>query len=205
MSLSFSPFLQTTGAGLFNIESDGLIAGTAYPDPAARFALSGGWFNPATGDTIPMYGGVALTESIPSERPPVTNVDVSLGTLMARAATAGANIQAFSVFDQNYAGITSPQNPVPVVDKGAAVHFYRVGCGIRLALAISPSLVSLEGGLTTQAVGWDFVNQQIIAGTGFPGKILAIKSTNCMVPVYSSTTGFVTWNYNGACAVVLLQ
>jgi hypothetical protein len=93
---------------------------------------------------------------------------------------------------------------VPQTSNGGLVNFYRIGSGARVALAIDPTLVSLEGGLVTQAVAWDYTNQKIIAGTGFPGRILAIKATNCMVPVYNSGSGFVTWNYNGVAALVLL-
>jgi hypothetical protein len=86
------------------------------------------------------------------------------------------------------------------------VNFYRLGSGARVALAIDPTLVTLEGGLITQQVSWDFANQKIIAfaTTALAVKILAIKSSGCMVPSYNAGTGFVTWNYNGAAAVCLL-
>jgi hypothetical protein len=212
--MQLNPYVQTNAPGMFNIESDGLIVGTAYPDPAARFALSGGWL--AQSETLPMWGGVGISEHVPAERlaavtanppnvptAPAGRADVSLGGFIGRA-TADANLTGFSVFDQNYAAINSPQSPVPCTEKGGLVNFYRLGCGIRVALAIDPTLVSLEGGLINAAVAWDYTNQKIIAGSGFPGKILAIKTVNCMVPVYSSGTGFITWNYNGAAAVVLL-
>lgn len=201
MAIALNPNIQTNARGMFVIESDGLIVGTAFPDPAARFALSGGWLSQAA--TLPMWGGIGISENIPQERPPASRADISLGSIVDRAS-ANANLTGFSVFDQNYAGINSPQSPVPQVDKGGLVNFYRIGSGARVILEIDPTLVSLEGGLITQAVAWDYTNQKIIAGTGFPGKILSIKSNNCMVPVYTSATGFVTWNYNGAAAVVLL-
>jgi hypothetical protein len=199
--MQLNPYIQTNAPGMFNIESDGLVVGTAYPDPAARFALAGGWL--AQAETLPMWGGIGISENIAQERPPVTRADVALGSIIARA-TANANLTGFSSFDQNYAAVNSPQSPVPSVDKGGLVNFYRIGCGIRLALAIDAALITLEGGLITQAVAWDYTNQRIIAGTGFPGKIIAIKSSGCMVPVYTAATGFITWNYNGAAAVVLL-
>jgi hypothetical protein len=188
---------------MFNIESDGLIVGTAYPDPAARFALAGGWL--AQTETLPMFGGVAISENVPQERPPVTRADVALGSIIARAA-AYANLTGFSVFDQNYAAYNSPQSPVPTVDKGGMVNFYRLGSGARVALAIDPTLITLEGGLITAQVSWDFVNQKIIAfaTTALNVRILAIKAAGCMVPSYSGTTFFTTWNYNGAAAVCLL-
>ncbi|HEY7414008.1 MAG TPA: hypothetical protein VH593_02355, partial [Ktedonobacteraceae bacterium] len=91
-------------------------------------------------------------------------------------------------------------------DKGGLVNFYRLGSGARVALAIDPTLITLEGGLITAQVSWDFTNQKIIAfaTTALNVRILAIKASGCMVPVYNSGTGFITWNYNGAAALVLL-
>jgi hypothetical protein len=201
--VTLNPYVQTNAAGMFSIESDGLIVGTAYPDPAARFALSGGWL--ATTETLPMFGGVAISENVPLERPPVTRVDVALGGIIARS-TAYANLTGFSVFDQNYAAVNTPQSPVPVTDKGGMVNFYRLGSGARVALAIDPTLITLEGGLITAQVSWDFTNQKIIAfaTTALNVRVLAIKASGCMVPSYNAGTGFTTWNYNGAAAVCLL-
>jgi hypothetical protein len=210
-NIAFNPYVQTNAAGMFTIESDGLIVGTAYPDPAARFALSGGWL--ATTETLPMFGGIAITENIPTERSTApatpTRPDIALGSVIGRATvmTPGAGtIHGFSVFDQNYAAVNTPQSPVPTVGSGGLVNFYRLGSGARVALAIDPALVTLEGGITTAQVSWDFTNQRIIAFavTAIPVKILSIKSVGCMVPVYTAGTGFTTWNYNGAAAVCLL-
>jgi len=202
-NIAFNPYVQTNAGGMFNIESDGLIVGTAYPDPAARFALSGGFL--ASTETIPMFGGVGVGENIPQERPPVTRPDVALGGSIIRA-TAYTNLTGFSVFDQNYAAVNTPQSPVPSVGSGGLVNFYRFGSGARVALAIDPTLISLEGGLITQQVSWDFTNQKIIAfaTTALNVRILAVKAAGCMVPTYNSGTGLITWNYNGAAAVCLL-
>ena len=209
--MQVNPYVQTNAPGMFTIESDGLIVGTAYPDPATRFALAGGWL--ATTETLPMWGGIAVTELIPTERTTApatpTRPDIALGSVIARATTlaAGAGtVTGFSVFDQNYAAANTPQSPVPSVGNGQLVNFYRLGSGARVALAIDPALVTLEGGLTSQQVSWDFALQRIIAFAvnALAVKILSIKSTGCMVPVYTAGTGFISWNYNGAAAVCLL-
>jgi hypothetical protein len=206
-NIAFNPLQQTNAAGMFTIESDGFVVGTAMPDPAARFALSGGWL--ATAETLPMFGGVAINESIPQERPPVSRTDVALGGIIARATTlaAGAgSTTGFSVFDQNYAAVNTPQSPVPVVGSGGLVNFYRLGSGARVALAIDPTLISLEGGLITQQVSWDFSGQRIIAfaTNALAVKILAVKASGCMRPIYTAGTGFTTWSYNDAAALCLL-
>jgi hypothetical protein len=202
-NIAFNPYVQTSAPGMFNIESDGYIVGMAEPDPSTRFALAGGWL--ATTETLPMFGGVGISENIPQERPPVTRADVALGGTIARA-TAEANLTGFSVFDQNYAAVNSPQSPVPTVGSGGLVNFYRLGSLARVALAIDPALITLEGTLITSQVSWDFTNQKIIAfaTNALPVKIIRIKSSGCMVPVYTSGTGFTTWSYNGAAALCVL-
>jgi hypothetical protein len=160
-----------------------------------------------------MFGGVAITELIPTERTTApatpTRADIALGSVIARATTlaAGAGtVTGFAVFDQNYAAVNTPQSPVPTVGSGGLVNFYRLGSGIRVALAIDPALVTLEGGLITQQVSWDFSLQRIIAfaTNALAVKILSIKSSGCMRPVYTAGTGFTTWNFNDAAAVCLL-
>jgi hypothetical protein len=201
MTIALNPYVQTTAAGSFYIESDGLIVGTAFPDPAARYALAGGWL--ATTETLPMWGGIGISENVPQE--PHGHPVVALGSICARA-TAYANLTGFSVYDQNYAAVNTPQSPVPCTDLGGEVNFYRFGSGARVALEIDPTLVSLEGGLITAQVSWDFVNQRIIAfaTTAVPVKILSIKATGCYTATRNAGTGFVTWNRNAAAAVCLL-
>jgi hypothetical protein len=204
MTIQFNPLAQTSAAGMFNTESDGFIVGTAMPDPAMRYQLAGGYL--ASTETLPMFGGVAISENIAQERPPMTRPDTALGGAIVRAA-AVANLTGFAVFDQNYAAVNTPQSPAPSTGPGGLVNFYRLGSLARVALAIDPTLISLEGGLITQQVSWDFTNQKIIAfaTNALPVKILAIKASNCMVPVWNAGgLGFVTWNYNGAAALCLL-
>lgn len=210
MGIQLNPYIQTNAAGMFNIESDGFVVGTAHPDPSSRNWLAGGWL--AATETLPMYGGLAISENIPQERPPVTRVDTALGGAIARATVNTANVAAagsitgFSVFDQNYAAVNTPQSPCPSVSNGGLVNFYRFGSNARIVLAIDPALVTLEGGLITQQVSWDLANLRIMAfaTNALPVKVLQIRTTNCMVPVYNSGTGFVTWNMNGAACLVQL-
>lgn len=209
MAFQFNPYVQSNAAGMFNIESDGFIVGTAMPDPSSRNWLAGGFL--AATETLPMFGGVAISENVPQERPPANRPDTALGGAIIRATanTVGAaagSITGFSVFDQNYAGVNTPQSPCPSVQAGGLVNFYRLGSQARVALAIDPTLISLEGGIIAAQVSWDIVNQKIIAfaTNALPVKILAIKASNCMVPSYNAANGFVTWNYNGAAALCLL-
>jgi hypothetical protein len=157
-NVPFNPYVTTSALGSFNITSAGLVQGMPLDDPTARFALSGGIL--ATTETLPMWGGVGISEAVPGATGgPAT----SLGGIITRATTltqTSANgLTGFSVFSQNYAAINSPQSPVPLIGSGGMVNFYRLGSGARIPVAIDPSLVSLEGEIITTQVSWDFNNQ----------------------------------------------
>lgn len=149
--VSFNPNLTTNAAGSFSVQSEGYVQGTALDDPAIRYQLVNGVL--ALTEAFPMWGGVAISEDIPS--PGFGNVT---GPKVARA-TAQANLTGFSVFNQGHAMINWPQNKVPIVGQGGTVPFFRLGSGIRIPVQCDPSLVSLQGGLVTQQVSWDFNNQ----------------------------------------------
>ena len=182
-TISFNPQLSTNAAGSFGVQWDGLIQGTAYPDPAARYALSSGFL--ASSETLPMWGGVGISEDIPVSS--TTTPDASLGGAIIRATavpgTGAGALTGFSVFDQAYGMVNTPQSPVPLVGTYGQVNFYRLGSGARLAVQADTSLISLAGGIITQAVAWDFVNQRLIPSDG----TLTISSGT-----YNNTTGVVT-------------
>lgn len=200
MTISFNPVLTTNTFGTFSVQSDGLFQGTAMDDPAVRNALSGGVL--ASSETLPMWGGVGIYEDVS----PASGLDASMGGLIGRA-TSVTNLTGFAVFNQAHHWITSPQSPVPLASNGMTIPFYRLGSGARIALAIDPALVTLEGGLITQQVSWDYTNQKIIAysASALPVKILAIQIGNSYTVSYNSSTGFATWNASGSsanCALV---
>lgn len=284
-NITFNPQITTVGQGLFNTQSKGLVQGSAYPDPAIRYKLAGGLL--ATTETLPMWGGVGIYNLVPGV---AGGPDPALGTVVGRALLLdGAKaLTGFSVFDQAYGMINTPQSPVPLAGSSMQVMYYRLGSGARIAVAMDPALVDLEGGLITQQVSWDFAAQRLIpyvaaypanallalswssagggtvtgstttnhglvagddftisgstpagyngtftalAGTAtnvlkytvaadpgaatvlgqldagggaLPVKVLEVQSTNCMTVDYDPDTGFATWNYNGAAAVILI-
>lgn len=197
-TVTLNPLVTTNALGSFSTYSDGVVQGTAFDSPNTRFNLAGGIL--ATAETVPMWGGIAISELIP----PTTSNGV-LGSTIARA-TALANITGFSVFDQAHNGLTTPQSPVPLFASGMGINFYRLGSGARLALQIDPALVSLDGGLITQNVSWDYANGKIIAYDGsnkLPVTIQKIIVSNCKIVSYNAGTGNATW-VNGACAIVTI-
>lgn len=161
MTISIDPNVTTTASGTFNITATGLIQGTAYPDPATRFALAGGLL--ATAETLPMWGGVGLFENIPNGAAALAP-RVELGDYVGRAnaLTGSKALTAFSVFDQAYGMINSPQSPVQLASSGGQVMYYRIGSGARIAVACAAGLVSLRGGPTNAQVSWDYTNQLLV-------------------------------------------
>ena len=155
-NISFNPLLTTTAAGSFSTYSDGYVQGQLMDDPVDRQKLFGGPLNST--ETLPIFGGVGLYTNVPGL--PAINQGV-LGTPVGRASTL-ANLTAFSLFNQAHNWISSPQSPVPLGAVGMTVPYVFLGSGARITVAIDPSLASLDGGLTTQQVSWDFVNQRLV-------------------------------------------
>ena len=173
-NISWNPLVTTNAAGSFSTQSEGFAQGVALDDPAVRFYLAGGPL--ATTEPLPMWGGVAISEFIPA-----STANASVGSTIARATavTGGSNpISGFSVFNQAANWVTSPQSECPSAGAGMTISYYRLGSQARIALAISPSLISLDGGLTTQAVSWDFGAQALTAvGGGASVSITSITSS----------------------------
>lgn len=160
-NITFNPMVTTNATNTFNTQSDGYIVGMAMPDPATRHRLAGGVL--AASETLPMFGGVGITESVGGAGGPDQHLGPSITRASTLAAGASGQLTGFSVFDQNFAGIQTPQSPVPTVGSGGLVNFYRFGSLARIPLAISASLAaSLAGGLSSQPLAWDFVNQQLV-------------------------------------------
>jgi hypothetical protein len=210
MPISINPQVTTNAAGSFGVTWDGLMQGTAMPAPNAMLNLAGGLV--ATAETDPMYGGIAISENIPlNPGSPPTTPDPSLGGYVARATNvsvvgAALSVTGFTVFDQDYSMINSPGSQVPLASAGMSVHFYRLGSGARIVVAIDPALVNLYGTIITNQVTWDFVNQRIIAfaTTALPVKVLKVMPTNCMTVTFTPGSGVANWNRNGAAAVILI-
>lgn len=196
-NISFNPYATQVASGTFSVQSDGYIQGSSMDDPNTRYFLSGGTV--ATTETVPMWGGLPITESIP-----VSGSDGALGGAIARATT-NESITGFTVFDQGFSMVSSTSSTAPSAGVGNGINFYRLGTGRRIPLPIDPALVSLDGGLITQQVSWDYTDNRIVAytsGTALPVRILNIN-TNSLIVTYDSVNNYVNWT-TGACALCLI-
>jgi hypothetical protein len=181
-NITFNPMVTSNASGSFNVQSQGYIQGMAMDDPSARYRLAGGVLK--SSESLPMWGGVGISETSSPVSGGPTNGETGGNITRATTQTAGASGQltGFSVFDQNYSAINTPQSPVPLVGTGGQVNFYRLGSNARIAVAIDDALISQEGDVITQDVSWDFVNQRLIPYVG----TLTISSGT-----YNDTTGEV--------------
>lgn len=165
-TISTNPYATTNAAGSFNVTSIGYIQGTALDSPSVRNQLSGGVL--ANSETIPMWGGVGISEAIGGAVTSYPNTDPMgvLGGIITRATNVtgvgvSGDLTGWSVFDQNYAAVNTPSSPVPLIPSYGQVNFYRIGSGARIAVACSPNIVNLQGSIINSKVSWDFVNQQL--------------------------------------------
>jgi hypothetical protein len=191
-----SPYQTTVGSGLFTTTAVGLVQGTAYPDPATRYALRGGVL--AGSETLPMWGGVGVFANVPNlVTAPGPSATMGPQVGRATALTGSAALAGFSVFDQDYAMVNSPASPVPLIDSYHQVMWYRLGSGARIAVACSPSLVNLRGEPIGTQVSWDFTNQQLepySSGTISTGTYTSAATISS--GAYVSSTGAVSLTMN---------
>ena len=163
--ITINPYAVTVGnAGLFNVSSDGYRQGTAMPDPSTMFRLRGCQL--AASETLPMWGGVGVYMQVPGG---AGNPSYALGPITGRAISltdASKPLAGFSVFDQDYAMITSPQSTVPLIGSGGRVHVYPLGSLARIVVACDPALVDLRGDPINSNVSWDFTNQLLVPYIG---------------------------------------
>ena len=226
--INLQPAITTNASGLFSVTENGLIQGTAYDQPAIRYQLDGGIVDPSL--TAPMYGGMGVYNNVPLSTAGSTTASETLGGYTGPATSITANaaktLVGFSVFDQGYNGIITPQSPVPLYTPGQTINFYPTGSGARIAVQCLASLVSLDGGIITPQVSWDYVGQQLVpyaapyaantitgatwASTG-GGQITYTVSTDQTAAISAGdlinvtgvvSTGATTNGYNGAWVVV---
>lgn len=219
--VTFNPMPVTNNAGSFRITSQGYVAGTAYPNVAARNFLQAAIIDPSASSSAFFYGGVGVTAKTvnPSGSPAVSTVLQKMLDL----ATGLSSLTGFAVFDQSAAGIQAPTSSVPLYSAGQSLNFYGFGSGACIALPITAAnAAELQGVADNTAVSWDYTNQVVIpyttsgANAGpIPGtawnstvaapvaRIVDVQLNNSMVvTINSPTTGLASWNSAGSVVVL---
>lgn len=202
-----NPEQVITAPGGFSVSSEGFVQGIAEDDPAIRYQLKSGMLD--VNQTTPLWGGCAITESLPT-----TGVSADEVDSVIKLATSAANVTGFTVFNQSLALYQSPSSPVPlampgdgVSKPGGFINFYRLGTRARIAVQVDSGVAAaLAGGAINQAAYWDYTNQKLLnapGGTAIPVKVIRLDKTgNSRTVSYNGTSGFAIWNDTGYTAVI---
>jgi hypothetical protein len=195
-TVNFDYMTTSNAPGTFLVHSTGFVQGVFVDDPTTRNWLKGGVVS--VNETIPMYGGLAIntqTQPSPVAGGPVTNQ----GPIVSRATnvTLGAalSVTGFTVFNQAYGMISSPQSPVPLAGSNYQIMFFDLGSNARIPVNCASTLASLEGGSTGQQVSWDFVGQQLIP---FVASYNAVAAGGITSATYTSATGALALTFSTA-------
>jgi len=209
--ISLNPMLTTNAVGLFNTNSAGFTQGDALDDPAVKFYLAGGVLS--TSATSPIWGGIPIQEFsavgqagvFSGNKQPGTD---TLGSTVLQA-TGSANPTGIAVYNQAFAGITTPQSTAPLYSPGMSVNFYRFGSGARIPLILDPASVTIDGQLISTTVYFDYTNNWVTVnnpGTqaAFPVKVIGVSTTGNKTVSYNGTTNAANWIYNQYVALCLI-
>jgi hypothetical protein len=186
----------TNGANLFGVETLGLVQGEAQPSPFAKYTIASAYV--ASTVTVPIYGGMLITESISA----VDSVVGDSGGGSLIVATGSASATGFIVSNQMYNAVIvagpSGANAAPFVAPGNTAQIGRFGSGLVMALAINPAAVAgMQGGAINQKVSFDPVNQWITTYSGtlgaLPVELLAIEANSKVISV-NVASGLPVWS-----------
>jgi hypothetical protein len=194
-------YQTTVASGAFLLNSDGFVAGTLYGKFPDRYAIEGGVV--ASANTTGIYGGQPLTNTVAT---PNARGSSGLGETLALAATTGANIQSWCVFDQASGGAITPFSNVPLYYANQSANYVRVGSGAMLVLPVNPTAVAtIAGGLANVAIFWDFTNNRVdTTGTGALGYQIIGLNQNSKTVTYAAGPP-ITANWNNAGSVIVVR
>jgi hypothetical protein len=195
-TLNFDYMTTTNAPGTFLVQSTGFVQGVYQDDPTTRNWLKGGIVS--TNETIPMYGGLAINaQTLPSiaANPTVPEQGAIISRATNVTKNAALSVTGFTVFNQAYGMISTPASPVPLAGSNYQVMYFDLGTNARIPVACAPTLASLEGGSTGQAVSWDFVGQQLIP---FVAAYSAVAAGGITSATYTNATGALSFTFSAA-------
>jgi hypothetical protein len=199
-------YQTTTASSSFLLNSDGFVVGTLYGKNFDRYEVEGGVVISSASN--PIWGGQPLTNTVAT---PSTRGSSGEGEILTLAATTGANIQSWCVFDQASAGVITPFSNVPLYYANQSANFVRVGSGAMIVLPINPTAVAtLAGGLANVALFWDFTNNrvdtsgtgQLLTATGQPYQIVALNQNSKTVTFAAGPPITANWAAGGSVIIV---
>lgn len=202
-TISFQPYVTTAPQNSFLLETQGYVEGLPLDDTVSRLWLAEGVL--ASTETLPMWGGVPITEMIN-----VTGTGADgLGPQVKRA-TAQGNVTGFSTYLQMSHMVVTAGNTAPLASINDSVGFFRLGSNQRLMVKCDPALVtaleSADEAINAESLYWDVAKYWVTLTTTsnwqLPTsvKLLSVNS-NSKITSYDSGTGVLSWT-TGAAAVL---
>ena len=176
---------------------------------SATLPIIGGVVHPAA--TGPMWAGMAIQEVFLAPSPASTSAGRAL-----QLATSVARVTGFTVANGSTALTRTLGSEVPMTwpagsataQGGPSINFVRLGSQVELVVQAKQDLAkSLTlNKLISTPVGWDFVNQRLIAGSAgnqLPVRVVEVTTLEG-VTIVTDDTGCVVWESPSAAAVILL-
>ncbi len=204
-SVNFNPIQTTNFPGTFFVQTDGFVQGVMEDDPVARFALRSGVVSTAA--TVPMWGGIAIAESLAGG---TTGVVDQVNSILAAASSVNG-VTGFTVFNQASAMVITNSSNVPLAGSSMAVNFFRFGSGARVSVNTPAAVASeLAGGSISPTLYWDPVAYQVTtvstSNVALPAsvKLSHVNVGNSKVVSYATGTGYATWTNGGSALVIEL-
>ena len=166
-TVSFNPYGTQNTQTSFLQETQGYIQGLARDDTVARMWLEEGTL--ATSETLPMWGGVPITELVNVTGSGPVGLGSSIKRATAAPGSSSGATTGFSVFNQMAHMIIAQGAPVPLSSGGNGVGYFRIGTNARIAVACDPALVtaltSSDEPITEPALYWDTTYYRITLTT----------------------------------------
>lgn len=161
--------------------------------------------------TGPMWAGMAIQEVFLAPSPASTTAGRAL-----QLATSVARVTGFTVANGSTALTRTLDSEVPMAwpagsktaQGGPSINYVRLGSQVELVVQAEPGLANslTLNKLIGTPVGWDFVNQRLIAAS--PGNQLPVRVVEVTtlegVTIVTDDEGCVVWEEPSAAAVILL-
>lgn len=200
---TFNPLPTVGSSGSFGFTTHGYIAGSLWPNAAARNFTRTGFI--ASSVTGLVYGGVGITTTTAASTAKMLGPTLTI-------ATSISNLTGFAVWDQSYAGVQTPQSQVPLFTPGMGISFVEFGTGAAIALPMgATAAAALYAAPDNTQLTWDYTNQVLLAyssgqipgPSSLPAKILDIQIGNSWIVIPNNpAAGQANWNEAGAVVVL---
>lgn len=190
-------FMKTTSPlNSFLLETQGYYAGIMLDDPSAQQWIVTGMIGNSVMQA--MWAGLPITETNPG-----LETGANIGGSVVSPATSNSAITGFMIANQEYNGVISNSNNVPMFSSGMSISFVRLRSNARVVVPVDPGTAPALVGLPINSqISWDFTNNALTTYNSTTGALPALLlelNSNSRIPILSN--GYATWG-DGTVAVI---